>query len=486
MNSSDIKAILQQFGPPAYENAKGELSRLNENFWAAYYAKGREQIIFERLEQEFYDYDSGSGIFVPKSSDTIRVELSALMLKRSQDWQGFKALEQFRSAQNLNGVITFLRGQVEEGDFFNQEHHYVHLGNCTLKFEPDGSKYSVEDFSHLHRSRNRSPVHFDPTARCPEFEAKLLGHLPNDDRILLQKYSGQCLLGRNRTQRFLILDGMAGASKGALVLTLNGIVGPKNVYELRTNLLTERFEIGRMVGRTLLIGSDVKGNFLSSKSAYRIKSLVGGDPLEAEIKGSNQRFTVYGRFNLVITSNARLCVFLDGDQSAWERRILIVRYDAPFTGKKIFEIEKYLLDRESSGILNWCIKGLEMLFHDYAVSGDIILTPEQRKRVTDLLSESDSLRLFVSTQIVRDDSLMSNGDSHSLTVEEIVSEYTRDCIEDKQWIPLTNSAAEKQLPDLMLQHFGSPKTHDIPRNGKNKRGFWKVRFVYIITDAADG
>ncbi len=197
----------------------------------------------------------------------------------------------------------------------------------------------------------------------------------------------------------------------------------------------------------------------------------------AEIKGSNQRFTVYGRFNLVITSNARLCVFLDGDQSAWERRILIVRHDAPFTGKKIFEIEKYLLDRESSGILNWCIKGLGMLFHDYAQSGDIILTPEQRKRVTDLLSESDSLRLFVSTQIVRDDSLMSNGDSHSLTVEEIVSEYTRDCIEDKQWIPLTNSAAEKQLPDLMLQHFGSPKTHDIPRNGKNKRGFRKVRFV---------
>src|SRR5258708_38775862 len=98
---------------------------------------------------------------------------------------------------------------------------------------------------------------------------------------------------------------MAGASKGALVLTLNGIVGPKNVYELRTNLLTERFEIGRMVGRTLLIGSDVKGNFLSSKSAYRIKSLVGGDPHQAEIKGSNQRFTVYGRFNLVLPSNAR-------------------------------------------------------------------------------------------------------------------------------------------------------------------------------------
>ena len=477
MNSSDIKALIQKFGPPGYENANHVLSRINESFWAAYYAKKRERIIFEPFEQEFYDYDSGSGIFTLKSSDAIRVELSALMLDGSRDWQGFKALEQFRSAKNLNGAITFLRGQVEEHDFFDQDHHYVHLGNCTLKFEPDGSKYSVEQFSHLHRSRNRSPIFFDPNATCPEFEAKILGHLPTDDRILLQKYAGQCLLGRNLTQRFVILDGIAGASKGAFVLILNGIVGPKNAYELRTNLLTERFEIGRMVGRTVLVGSDVKGNFLSNRSAYRIKSLVGGDPLEAEMKSSNQRVTVYGRFNLLITSNARLRVFLDGDQSAWERRILIVRYEAPFSGQKIFEIEKYLLAREASGILNWGINGLTMLFHDYDQAGDIILTADQQKRVSDLLSESDSLRLFVSTQIVRDDSLMGNGQNRNLTVEEIISEYIHDCIEDKQWTPLTTSAAEKQLPDLMLQHFGTPKTHDVPRNGKNKRGFWKVRFI---------
>jgi len=147
------------------------------------------------------------------------------------------------------------------------------------------------------------------------------------------------------------------------------------------------------------------------------------------------------------------------------------------SGQKIFEIEKYLLAREASGILNWGINGLTMLFHDYDQAGDIILTADQQKRVSDLLSESDSLRLFVSTQIVRDDSLMGNGQSRSLTVEEIISEYTHDCIEDKQWTPLTTSVAEKQLPDLMLQHFGTPKTHDVPRNGKNKRGFWKVRFI---------
>ena len=277
----------------------------------------------------------------------------------------------------------------------------------------------------------------------------------------MQKYAGQCLLGRNLSHRFVILDGVGGASKGSFVLVLNGIVGPKNVYELRPQMLDQRFEVGRMIGRTLLVGSDVKGNFLNGPGGYRIKSFVGGDPLEAETKCSNQRFTVYGTFNLLITSNARLCIYLDGDQSAWERRIIIIRYDKPYTGRRIFEIDKYLLRTEASGILNWCIKGLSLLFQDYAQAGDIILTADQKNRVSDLLSESDSLRLFVTNEIIRDDTVMSNKEHYSLTTEDIITEYIDDCVKVKQWTPFSASTAEKKLPDLMLRNFGVGKSNDV-------------------------
>jgi phage/plasmid-associated DNA primase len=472
----DIKAIIQEFGPPAYQNDKGKLSRLNDNFWAALFAEQQEKIIFEPSEREFYDYDSSSGIFVPKTSDAIRTELSALVFDGANNWDGWFGMNVFRNAENLAGTITHLRGYVEERDFFNATSHYVHLGNCTLKFEPDGSKFTVEPFSHLHRSRNRSPINYDPQAKCPEFEKTILGHVCNDDRLLMQKYAGQCLLGRNLTQRFVILDGVGGASKGSFVLVLNGIVGPKNVYELRPQMLDQRFEVGRMIGRTLLVGSDVKGNFLTGPGGYRIKSFVGGDPLEAETKCSNQRFTVYGTFNLLITSNARLCIYLDGDQSAWERRIIIIRYDKPYTGKRIFEIDKHLLRTEAAGILNWCIDGLSLLFQDYAQAGDIILTADQKARVSNLLSESDSLRLFVTNEIVRDDTVMSNGEQHSLTTEDIITEYIEDCVKVKQWTPVSASTAEKRLPDLILRGFGIGKSNDVKRAGKDKRGFWNVRW----------
>lgn len=477
----DITQIIQEFGPPGYENQDHILTKLNEIFWAAYYGKSRERIIFEPGEREFYDYGAGSGTYLPKSSDRIRCELNALMFDASRNWNGWSALERFRTTKFIDSAIAHLRGHVEERDFFNQQSYFAHLGNCSLEFAPDGSKFEVKPFSPDHHCRNRSPINFDPKATCPEFDQKMLGHIPGEDAILLQKYAGQCLLGRNLTQRFVILDGVGGSSKSSLVQVLNGIVGPQNVYTLRTKLLDERFEIGRMVGRTLLVSPDVKGTFLNEPGAHVVKSLVGSDTLEGEAKRSNERFAVQGVFNIFITSNCRLCIFLDGDQKAWERRIIIIRFDKPYTGQRIFEIHKYLLDREAPGILNWCIDGLSMLFGDYAKTGDVILTTDQQKRVSDLIAESDSLRLFIENEIVKDNGTVSSGpqmgQSYSLTSDEIITKYIDDCVKVKQWTPLPVATAEKRLPDLMQRNFGVAKSNSLKRKGKNQRGYWGVRWI---------
>jgi hypothetical protein len=476
MNTIDLQLLIKKFGPPGYENSKGQLTKLNEPFWAAYYAASREKIIFEPTEGRLYDYRPEAGIFTPQSDDLTRTQLAEHLFNAAHSFTGYSPLEQLRSAQHVKGVIAHLRGQIEKYNFFNQKDYYAHLGNCTLRFTLDGSDFKKEPFSPSHRTRNRSPIIYDPKAQCPIFKEKLLSHLPEDDRLFLQKYSGQCLLGRNLIQRLAILDGIGSASKSAFVLTIAGIIGGDNIYELRTNLLGERFEIGRMIGRTLLIGPDVKGNFLTAKGAHKIKALVGGDPHEAEIKGSNHRFTIYGIFNMFLTSNSRLCVLMEGDYSAWERRLVIIRYDTRFIGQRIVEVQKYLLEKEASGILNWCIEGLQMLIADYHRTGDIILSQTQKERVTNLLAESDSLRLFVANEIVKDETRNSSGHLvHSLTVEEIVKEYSEDCV-TKDWSPLAPSAVERRLPELMMRQFQIGKSNDIPRNGKPKRGFWMVKF----------
>ena len=467
-------ALIDQYGAPAFCNKEGGISRLNDIFWAAYYAQTQEKIILEALEQVFYDYDPGTGIYLPKSTDKIRVELNALVLKASKNWETYFGLQAFRNTKDLAGSITQLRGLIEEQDFFNNKENLVHLANCTLRFDLNG-KYRREDFSPEHRCRNRSPIPYDPKAKCPEFKEKLLSHVSEDDQILIQKYFGQCLLGRNLTQRFLILDGVAESSKSSLVRVLNGVVGEKNVYQLRTQLLDNQFEIGRMIGRTLLIGPDVKGNFLNNPAANNIKKLVGDDPLVAELKNSNGIFQFYGSFNVVLTSNARLYIHLDDDSGAWNRRLLIARYENPFRGKKIIEIHKYLLEREGPGIINFYLEGLQMLLAECQQFGKIVLSPIQQGRIDELLSESDSLRIFVETKIVRDVSKNHSGESHSLTTEEIVAEYVNDCVYVNKSTASPRKTIEEQLPGLMLRFHNVSKSHDLFR-GTSRRGYWQVRF----------
>lgn len=91
--------------------------------------------------------------------------------------------------------------------------------------------------------------------------------------------------------------------------------------------------------------------------------------LEAERKGSNQTFFVDGNFNVLLTSNSRLRVRLEGDQSAWNRRLTIARYEKPFPGKKIPEIHEHLLATEGPGILNWSLEGTRTLLQDIAQHG---------------------------------------------------------------------------------------------------------------------
>jgi putative DNA primase/helicase len=480
LTPDELKALIKQFGDPTVNNEKGGISRLNDIFWAALFARTREKIILEYDERSFYDYDPETGIYLPKSSDKIRVELNALILETARTWNTFYGLQAFRNTTHLNGPITQLRGLVEERNFFNNQEYLVHLANCTLRFNQDG-EYRREDFSQDHRCRNRSPLSYHPDAKCRSFEEKLLSHVSPDDRIIIQKYAGQCLLGRNLMNRFLILDGVSSSSKSTLALVLNGLVGQDNSYELRTQHLNDRFEIGRMIGRTLLIGPDVRGDFLNLPSASRLKALVGGDRMDAELKRSNGVFPIYGTFNLVITSNSRLHIHLEEDSGAWRRRLLIARYETPFRGDRIFEIHKHLLAQEGPGIINFCLEGLQMLLSDRKKhKGDIFIPESQEKRIDDLLNESDSLRIFVTTHIIRDDSKTKDEESWSLTTDEIVTEYWSDCIQNKNWTPLSKAEAEKQLPDLMLRYFNTTKSNDVFR-GSQKRGFWHVKFNYDAT-----
>ena len=458
--------LRQTFGEPFYTNDKGVITTINEAYWAGLHA-AENIVLHEPDEKTFYRYSADTGIYEVESMDAIRSKIATRMLEASRQANAFD-LQKKRTATTLNNVIAHLRGTVEQRGAFTEHRKVIHLANGVMVFT--GADAELRPFSPEYRSRNRSPIAFDEDAKCDRFLNELvLPAVHPEDVELLQKFAGLMLLGDNRAQRLLILDGEGGRGKTQFANVMQGLVGMPNVTQLRTKHLAERFELYRFLKKTLLVGVDVEADFLSTKGAAVLKGLVGGDWHDAEQKGGTGCFQVQGNFNVLITSNARLRVRLQGDLSAWKQRLSIVRYEAPPPARKIPDFGAFLVRTEGSGILNWALVGAQKLLSEIPDGGgDMVLTRRQHEIVDSLLAESDSLRHFLHDCLVVDD-------HRDVTVTELVEAYAAFCPERK-WQALPITEVQSNLETLMLEIYGVTKRHDIKRNDKGQRGFSGVAF----------
>ena len=459
--------LIKQYGEPYYLNQYGEVVKINESFWAG--KNHLENIqLYEPDERAFYRYVPAKGLYEIVTQDSIKLEISNSLLDASRK-SGARSLEKQRTNSNLSNTVAHLRGIAQKKNAFHKTSNFVHLENGVIVFNDDRSEADFCEFSPEFFSRNRCPIPFNQDATCERFLNELIyPAVSPDDAILLQKYFGQCLLARNLTQQILILDGEAARGKTTLVKILQGIIGLENVCELRTRQLNERFEIYRYLKKTLLVGSDVPGDFLNEKGAHVLKALVGGDWLDAEQKGGTGNFPLQGNFGVLITSNSRLHVRLDGDSDAWKRRLLIVRFAGPKPVKRIPDFDKILIRDEGSGILNWCLHGLRMLLDDIGTHGEIKLTSNQAGIVDALLSESDSIRHFLMDCVQK-------SEQDDLSTTEIIEKYAEYCPR-MGWTAQPITVIQRELEGLMLELFGTAKAHGIQRDGKNHRGFRHVNF----------
>lgn len=447
-----------KYGDPFKVDKHGDISDVNQPFWAGAYQR-ENRIIYDPAMDEFFQYDRYSGAYENITQAAIKTTIAEMLQDNAATMQ--------RTDAKLGAIVNVLKGQAEQRGAFDQRPNAIHLANCMVQVS--NGRYRQLPFSPSFKSRNQSPIIFDPSASCPRFLNELIiPAVHADDVAIIQKMMGQILLGKNPSQRFLMLTGEAGRGKTQLIKIMQLIIGQHNCQELRTKFLADRFELYRFIGKTLLYGVDVKANFMQTDGAQVIKALVGGDTLSPEGKGSNGAFSITGDFNVVIGSNTRLRVKLEGDVGAWRRRLLIVKYENSPPKKKIPYFAEMLIKEEGSGILNWAIKGLIELQKELDAFGDIQLTDRQKSVVDSLLSESDSLRHFLKSCVVK-------APTYDLTVHEIVEAYAEYC-PLMGWEPLPITTVHRQIESLMLEEFQTAKSNSLDRPAGNQKGFRNVSF----------
>lgn len=450
-------SLEMKYGDPfSHHHASGEIIDVNQPYWAGVYQR-ENRIIHDPDMKEFFQYDKFTGAF----GNITTAAIKTVIAERLQDHDATMQ----RTDAKLGAIVNTLKGQVEQRGAFDEKPSAIHLANCMIQVS--GGNIEKLPFSPSFKSRNQSPIIFDPSAQCPRFLSELiLPAVDPEDVEIIQKMMGQVLLGKNPSQRFLLLDGLPGRGKTQLIEVFRMIAGVHNCYQLRTQYLADRFELFRCLGKTLLTGADVQADFMQQKGADVLKALVGGDSLSPEGKGSNGNFTIKGDFNVVIGSNTRLRVKLQGDVGAWRRRMLIVRYESSPPKKKIPYFAEMLVSEEGSGILNWSIQGLIKLQNELDEFGDVQLTERQQGIVDSLLSESDSLRHFLKARVVK-------AKTYNLTIHEIIEAYAEYCPQ-MGWEALPITTIQRQIESLMLEEFQAAKSNSIERGSGSQKGFRNV------------
>jgi putative DNA primase/helicase len=464
--------LADEYGEPISEEAdkRGIVSArdIGEDFFAATLGeKGSPAAptIFLPTEEKFYTYAPSEGIFAHRREPTLLAQLSRLLLdcaRACKDTCETRTLEfRFRDSANLSGVLRKARGLLEVAhDFFSTElTEFIPCANGMLRLKDK----TLLPFNSSYRRRNKLAVAYDPTAKCAMFfDVLMCQALGTDELDLLQRWCGLALIGENLAQRILILSGTAGGGKGTFIRVLNGIIGQTNLASLRPQLLGERFELGRFLGRTLLYGADVPANFLDQRGASVLKSLTGYDPVTLEFKNSNESPSIICRFNVIVTCNSRLAAHLEGDVEAWRRRLAIIEYRKPKPEKIIADLDRQILKCEGSGVLNWMLAGLDKLRAD---SWQLRLTTNQLAAVDNLLLESDGHAVFARECLKRDA-------MQTLTLPDCFAAYVEFCTQ-RGWTALTRNKFTPAISDEVVRQFGITPRNDIPDNhGKQQRG-WK-------------
>lgn len=459
-----IAKLIDEFGEPiAY--SKGGVS-LNPPFFVEKFRRERA-ILYEPEEGRFFQYEDATGLWRKKTDAKVRADFSQELGTMAKQLE-CPALQRKRTNGTLQGLVDLLKGYSEkESAFGRPDLGIVHVANGMLNLAAEDM--TISDFSPKYYSRNQIPFPFDESATCPRFiDELLISAIPPSDIKILQRWAGQVLLGINIGQVILILTGTAGAGKSTFAGIISTIIGQENTVALRTHLLAQRFEAYNYRGKNLLVGSDVNPRFLSTQGANELKSLVGGDIIMAEKKNGDS-VSLIGDFNVIITSNSRLKVRLEGDNDAWQRRLILVPYELPRPAKPDPQFKEKLIQSEASGILNWMIEGARDLLDDYAKTGKFQLEPLQKARVEGLLAESDSIREFVR-------GALAPAERADVTKEELYEGYISYC-ETRAWSPLPNAEVRTKLSDAILEIHRKTDRNDIDREGRAKRGYKGLRLL---------
>nr|UVY17297.1 MAG: D5 N terminal like protein [Bacteriophage sp.]UWD54645.1 MAG: D5 N terminal like protein [Bacteriophage sp.]UWF86772.1 MAG: D5 N terminal like protein [Bacteriophage sp.] len=287
----------------------------------------------------------------------------------SVDKQGkyLKAVMPLCNIRNRNNMLQDSKDVYYfNNEVLDQNDYVLNVQNGTLDLSENKPKFMKHSPDML--LSKICNADYNPDATCEQWENFLLEALENDTEKIqyLQKIAGLSLTGNTQEETCFILYGKSTRNgKSTFCETLNFLLGNYAVAMRAESLAakqnvdsrTANGDIARLVGCRLCNAPEPEKRMIFDTAL--LKQLLGRDSITCR-ELYQREFSFIPKFKLIINTNY-LPVVTD-DTVFSSGRINVISFNRHFSEN---EQDKNLKDRlkspkELSGILNWCIRGLQL------------------------------------------------------------------------------------------------------------------------------
>ena len=294
----------------------------------------------------------------------------------------------YRTQKNVSDKTKCLLSIIPDLILTNDKGHIVNVKNGLLDIYTKELKPHTPDFISL----VQLPVMFDSKATAPVWEkcleAWMAGPEIEEKKLLLQEFSGYLLTSSMLHDKAMFLIGDGGNGKSTFVDTLARVIGPEGTSHIDLESLYGQYGMKGLIGKRLNVIEEVHGNYYQSN---KLKKLISGESLTIDIKYKDQfSFRPQAKFIFAVNIMPRV----DDTSTATERRICAVVFRNNFRHNPNVELrsDMGLLAQELSGILNWMLKGAEVLKEKKG----FITTQEQIELLGEYRQENSSVEAFIA------------------------------------------------------------------------------------------
>lgn len=378
-----------------------------------------ERDFIEYTKKEMEDINAAKSLSddETKLSDTEKeIKIAAMLAKKARADRRATRLKFAISSKNksrIEAMLSLAAPMLRRApDLFDTDPFLVATKSHTLRFDrevdlecPDENTIRYKYLLNASLAHNKSdyltalvPVNYDPEAKCPRWEAFLNKMLPSEGkRKTVQQFTGMGLTGV-LPQYVMFHYGLGANGKSVFLETITRLLGESFAVGLPRESVVGNGErnvggaspdLARLFGKRMVRVLEVKGDAPLQEDF--IKRLTGGEKIAVRtlFKGF---FEFQPKAKPHMSGNGFPTI--DGTDDGIWRRLIVVHWDQTIPVDERRELEDIVtefINEESSGILNWMIKGAL----DYLTNGRLEIADDVLEKTAAYREEMDPIGEFI-------------------------------------------------------------------------------------------